>query len=143
MLNSLRHVGIVVSNLDASINFWESTFEFNIVNRVKENGPVIDKVLGLQDVDLETAKLIGPDNFLLELLCFNSHPDKEKWIGEPYSTGITHIAFNVKNLDAVYEKLNVNKLVFANKPQISVDGRVKVIYARCPDGVFLELVEEL
>jgi len=132
MLNSLRHVGIVVS-----------TFEFNIVNRVKENGPVIDKVLGLQDVDLETAKLIGPDNFLLELLCFNSHPDKEKWIGEPYSTGITHIAFNVKNLDAVYEKLNVNKLVFANKPQISVDGRVKVIYARCPDGVFLELVEEL
>ena len=30
-----------------------------------------------------------------------------------------------------------------NFPQISEDGRVKVVYARGPEGIFIELVEEL
>ena len=42
-----------------------------------EKGSHLDAMMGLEDVNVVTAKLKAPDGNLLELLQFKSHPDKD------------------------------------------------------------------
>jgi len=85
--------------------------------------------------------LAAPDGNLLELLYFHSHPDKQRWEGRPYSTGFTHIALTVQNLEETLRRLKLVGASVPAEPQLSPDGQVKVIYASGPEGVLLELVE--
>jgi len=140
---SLRHIGIVVYDLEAVLKFWTEVMEFTIINKLEESGKGIDLMLGLEKVNLTTVKLRAHDGNIIELLKFNSHSDISRWSGQPCSTGITHIALTVENLDEMYQNLNNKTLRFFNKPQLSKDGKVKVIYAEGPEGILLELVENL
>ena len=143
MISTIRHVGLVVSDLDKALQFWCETMGFVISRQMEEAGPHLDAMMGLNDVRVTTAKLADPDGNLLELLCFASHPDKEQWGGEPYSTGLTHIAMTVSDLDEAYNRLREKGVIFISQPQSSPDGCVNVTYARGPEGIILELVEEL
>ena len=77
----------------------------------------------------------------MELLHFQSHPDIPTWLGKPYSTGFTHIALTVDDLDDACTKLVMAGVTFPAAPQFSPDGHAKVTYARGPEGVLIELVE--
>ena len=141
MISSIRHVGLVVADFDNAIKFWCDTMGFVISRQMEESGPHIDAMIGLKDVRVTTAKLSAPDGNLLELLHFHSHPDKTYWEGAPYSTGLTHIALTVHNLDETCRRLKQVGVSFPSEPTKSVDGFAKVIYATGPEGVLLELVE--
>lgn len=141
MISAIRHVGLVVADLEKSLKFWCNTMGFVVSRQMEESGPHIDAMMGLKDVRVTTAKLAAPDGNLLELLYFHSHPDKQRWEGRPYSTGFTHIALTVKDLDETLHRLEQFGASIPAKPQISPDGHVKVIYATGPEGVLLELVE--
>jgi hypothetical protein len=116
---------------------------FSIARQMDEFGPHIDAMMGLTDVRVTTVKLAAPDGSLIELLYFQSHPDRPKWSGSPYSTGFTHIALTVDDLDQLISKLKQKGVRFPGPPQQSLDGCAKVIYATGPEGVLLELVEVL
>jgi catechol 2,3-dioxygenase-like lactoylglutathione lyase family enzyme len=141
MITAIRHVGLVVDDLEKSLKFWCETMGFLVSRQVEESGPHIDAMLGLKDVRVTTAKLAAPDGNLLELLCFHSHPDKPQWEGRPYSTGFTHIALTVQDLDETCRRLQQAGVTFPAEPQRSPDGGAVVIYATGPEGVLLELVE--
>jgi catechol 2,3-dioxygenase-like lactoylglutathione lyase family enzyme len=141
MTTAIRHVGLVVANLEKSLKFWCDTMGFVVSRQMEESGPHIDAMMGLKDVRVTTAKLAAPDGNLLELLCFHSHPDKQRWEGKPYSTGFTHIALTVQDLDETLRRLKLVGASVSAEPQLSPDGQVKVIYASGPEGVLLELVE--
>jgi catechol 2,3-dioxygenase-like lactoylglutathione lyase family enzyme len=141
MITGIRHVGLVVADLQKSIEFWCETMGFSIVRRMEESGPHIDAMMGLKNVEVETAKLSASDGNLLELLCFHSHPDKRKWEGKPYSTGLTHIALTVQDMDQTLRRLNRAGFPSSFVPQLSPDGQVKVVYVGGPEGVLMELVE--
>lgn len=141
MITAIRHVGLVVADIEKSLKFWCETLGFVVSRQLEESGPHIDAMMGLKDVKITTAKLAAPDGNLLELLCFHSHPDKPKWEGKPYSTGFTHIALTVQDLDETLRRLKLVGFSVPAEPQISPDGQVKVIYASGPEGVLLELVE--
>lgn len=141
MITGIRHIGLVVANLEKSLDFWCNAMGFNVVRKLDEYGPHIDAMMGLKSVRVTTAKLSAPDGNLLELLQFHSHPDRLKWEGTPYTTGLTHIALAVKDLSETCQRLKKLGVSFPSDPQISPDGAVKVIYASAPDGVLLELVE--
>ena len=143
MITSIRHVGLVVADLEKSLKFWCESMGFVVSRQMEESGPHIDAMMGLKDVRVTTAKLAAPDGNLLELLCFHSHSDKQHWGGKPYSTGFTHIALTVKDLDETCRRLQGVGVTFPAEPQISPDGAAKVIYATGPEGVLLELVEIL
>ena len=100
-------------------------------------------MIGLKSTKLTTVKLIAPDENLLELLHFHSHRDKEFSNIKPYSTGFTHIALTVKDIEHTFERIKAFYEQFSYQPQISDDGKVKMIYAQGPEGVLIELVEEL
>jgi catechol 2,3-dioxygenase-like lactoylglutathione lyase family enzyme len=141
MITAIRHAGLVVADLEQSLKFWCNTMGFVVFRKMEESGPHIDAMMGLKDVRVTTAKLAAPDGNLLELLHFHSHPDKPRWAGKPYTTGFTHIALTVKDLDETLHRLDQFGLSIAAEPQLSPDGQVKVIYATGPEGVLLELVE--
>lgn len=141
MITAIRHVGLVVADLEKSLNFWCDTMGFVVSRQMEESGPHIDAMMGLKDVRVTTVKLAAPDGTLLELLCFQSHPDKPRWEGKPFSTGFTHIALTVKDLDETLRRIKQFGASIPAEPQLSPDGQVRVIYATGPEGVLLELVE--
>lgn len=115
---------------------------FEIIKKINEKGDIVSKLIGLKNTDVITVKMKSKNNTILELLKFNSHKDilKDKL---PYNLGFTHIALNVQNIDKIMKKISAFGIKNNNFPQISEDGRVKVVYARGPEGIFIELVEEL
>jgi catechol 2,3-dioxygenase-like lactoylglutathione lyase family enzyme len=143
MITSIRHVGLVVADLERSLNFWCESMGFVVLRQIEESGPHIDAMMGMKNVRVTTVKLAAPDGNLLELLRFHSHSDKPQWEGKPYSTGFTHIALTVQDLDETCSRLQRVGVRFPAEPQISPDGLVRVIYATGPEGVLLELVEIL
>lgn len=143
MITQIRHTGLVVADLDAALRFWRDLLGFTVARQMDESGPHIDAMMGLKNVRLTTSKLTAPEGGMIELLYFHSHPDRPAWTGTPYSTGFTHVAMTVKDIDAFCKKLAGAGVTFFAPPQHSPDGKVKVTYCRGLEGVLLELVEIL
>ena len=55
----IRHVGIVVNDLEKSLHFWCEVLGFVVFKRIVEKGSNIDLMMGLKNVEVETAKLCG------------------------------------------------------------------------------------
>ena len=137
-----RHVGLVVNDHKKSLEFWTKNFGFKISSNNVEKGDQISRILGFEETVITSIKLVDKTNRLfLELISFKNPKIKKKKI-EVNSTGLTHFALTVKNLDKIYVKLN-KKVKFISKPVLSVDKKVKVVYARVDETLFIELVEEL
>ena len=143
MITAIRHVGIVVADLEKSLYFWRDTLGFVVSRQMEESGPHIDAMMGLTRVKVTTVKLVAPDGNLVELLYFHSHPDRPNWQGSPFSTGLTHLSMTVDCMEQAVVRLRKCGVLFPNPPQRSPDGKVSVTYAVGPEKVLLELVEEL
>ena len=141
MITKIRHAGLVVADLESALRFWCDILGFRISKKMEESGPHMDAMLGLKDVRVTTVKLAAPDGNLIELLHFHSHPDRPTWQGTPHSTGFTHIALAVEDLDVTCQRLTEAGVIFNAPPQLSPDGYAKVTYGKGPEGVLLELVE--
>lgn len=140
-VKTLRHVGIVVSDINKSIYFYRDLLGLNILKDVNESGDFVDEILDLKGTRVRTIKLetkgIGG---LIELLDFKSHSFKPK-AKKIYSVGISHIAFTVDDIDRTYQKLVEGGIKFTTVPQYSVDKLAKVTFCYDPDGNMIELVE--
>lgn len=138
-----RHTGIAVFDLDRALSFWTGTLGFTVHRRLEESGRILDTVLGLSDVRVTTVKLADANGNLVELLRFHSHPGAESWQGSPTSTGLTHIALTVDDINATCRLLEKNGATLLAAPQQTADGLAKVTFCRGPEGLLLELVEVL
>ena len=143
MIKSFRHVGIVVADLERTLEFWCDILGFHIQRRMLETGPFIDALLGMKGVEVTTVKLAGPDGNQVELLHFHSHSGQSGWQGTPSATGLTHLAFTVSDLDNLCTRLASAGVKFFAGPQIAPDGGAKVVCACGPENLLLELVEVL
>ena len=144
MTLKIRHAGIVVRDIDASLAFYSGLLGLPLLSRRIEEGEYIDLLVGIPNVRLEWAKLKDENGVFVELLQYHSHPNMTAEGNYPSNRhGSSHIAFTVKEIDALYRVLCGNKIHCNSAPQISPDGKVKVLYCHDPDGVAVELVEEL
>jgi catechol-2,3-dioxygenase len=142
MITEIRHSGIVVQNLKKSLNFFVKDLGFSIFKKMNEKGKFIDKILNLKNANVLTIKLKTSRGSVIELLKFYNYPHKKKWQGKIFHTGLTHISLTVKDINKIYNKLNV-KYKFTCKPEVSVDGKAKVTFLKGPENLFIELVEIL
>ena len=143
MINGVRHTGIVVNEIENAIKFWVNLLGFKVVIDQIEEGEFIDKLLGLDNVSVRTVKLAAQDGSLVELLHFKSHKSFPTWDGNPYKTGLTHIAFNVADISNVVSILEQNGYNQVNQYQKSLSGEALVCYVKGFEGLLLELVEQL
>jgi catechol 2,3-dioxygenase-like lactoylglutathione lyase family enzyme len=143
MIKAVRHTGIVVRNLDESVNFY-CELGFVEDNRDFEEGVFIDTVVGLQNTKLQWVKLKAPDGSLLELLQYHSHPEHKRIIKQKSNQlGCSHIAFSVKDIDSVCERIKKIGGSMVNPPALTNDKKVKVAYCHDNEGNLMEIVEVL
>ena len=143
MLLNTRHVGFVVNDIERFISFYQG-FGLKLVSRMIEEGQYIDNLVGLKNVKLECAKLRLPDNSMIEILKYHSHPmAKKHQKQEANLPGCSHVALTVKNIKEAVEYIESSGGAMDRIYQISPDSKVKVVYCHDFEGNILEIVEEL
>jgi len=144
MITQLRHVGVVVKNLELSLHFYKDLLGFKIRKEMEEEGPYIDTILGLKNVRLKTVKLMpSPGGGGVELLYYHFPGSAQRIPCAINERAITHFALTIENLDQEYERLAQKGVKFISPPQNSPDGGAKVVFCQDPDGNYIELTEEL
>ena len=140
---AVRHLGIVVKDLERSLRFYRDALGFKVVRTMEESGAYLETLLALPKAQVTTVKLAAPDGVaLIELLAFRSHPDETTAKRPIYAVGPSHVAFSVEDLGAVYHRLLEAGVLFNAPPQRSPDGSATVCCCLDPDGMMVELVEE-
>jgi catechol 2,3-dioxygenase-like lactoylglutathione lyase family enzyme len=144
MIKTVRHVGIVVKKIDDVLPFYHNLLNLRIVKKTVEPEKFINPLLNLTGCQLITVKLATEDGTtLIELLEFASNNGSELQVRELFTSGLSHIALTVENLDSLYTRLIRAGIQFISPPITSPDGLARVAFCRDPVGTYLELVEEL
>jgi len=139
---AVRHVGIVVADLEKSLRFYRDLLGLSVIRTMEEAGPTIDALLGLTDVHVTTVKLApSAGEVQVELLRFASSPGTQRGTIRPDTPGPTHVAFTVQDLSGLYHRMRQAGVGFLSPPLPSPDGRALVVFCRDPDGTLVELVE--
>ena len=143
IVSALRHVGIVVSDMNASLPFYRDLLGMKPWYDQTESGPYMDQVTGVTGARARMVKLRAPSGGSIELLQYLSHPQPAGAPRRACDAGVNHVALQVADLSALYEKLRAQGTRFESEPQVSPDGYAKVVYCRDPENVIVELVEVL
>jgi len=139
----VRHVGIVVKNIENSLKFYRDILDLKIERSMNESGKQIDNMLGFENVHVKTVKMsASTGNTLVELLEF-AEPVGSNIIRKVNDVGASHVAFTVSDLDETYLKLKQSGVKFNAPPQLSPDGYAKVTFCFDPDETPIELVQVL
>ncbi len=142
-IRKIDHVGIIVNDLPAAKAFFLD-LGLELVGEGEFEGEWLDRVVGMSGTKTAIAMLRTPDGGTnLELSKFYA-PLDEKGI-QPSSAntlGIRHIAFVVDDIEAIAAKLRKKGVEFFSEVQRYEDS-YKLCYVRGPEGIILELAEEL
>jgi catechol 2,3-dioxygenase-like lactoylglutathione lyase family enzyme len=153
MILGLRHTGIVVSNMDKALTFYQGLLGLSIVVDCIEEGPYIEKLVGVEKAVMRIVKLrvtaplpegSGPRTAydgVIELLQFLNSPADDSLTTARSRLGISHLAFAVKDVDMLHREWSQKGIVFNHPPQWSPDKAAKVAYAHDPDGTVIEVVQ--
>lgn len=142
-IQRMEHVGIVVEDLAASIEFFvELGLELQGAGLVE--GPWVDRIVGLDGVRAEIAMLQTPDGHgRLELTKFHTPPTQGGNRHAPANTpGIRHVAFSVKEIEAVVARLRARGAELVGELGRYEDS-YRLCYVRGPEGIIVELAERI
>ena len=140
MIEDVRHIGIVVTNMEKSLQFYRDLLGLKIKSLVDEEGKFLDNILAHENVKNRVAKLYAKNgNALVELIDSKSYGNKKD--RDFFTIGTSHFAFTVDNLEKTYDYLVKNGVKFTAPPQQTPDGFAKVTFCEDPDGTLIELVE--
>lgn len=140
MIKDVRHMGIVVSDMEKSLKFYRDLLGLKVKSLVDEEGEFLDNMLAHENVKNKVAKLYAKNgNALVELIDSKSYGNKKD--RDFFTIGASHFALTVDDLDETYDYLIKNGVKFTAPPQQSPDGFAKVTFCEDPDGTLIELVE--
>ena len=140
MIKEVRHVGIVVSDMERSLKFYKDLLGLKIKSIEDEEGEFLDNMLAHKNVKNKVAKLYADNgSALVELIDSKIFANKKD--RNFFTIGASHFAFTVDNLEKTYDYLMKNEVKFTAPPQLTPDGYAKVTFCEDPDGTPIELVE--
>ena len=143
MIRGIHHTAISTGNLERALGFYRDLLGFEVVLEFawpKGSEPA-DQITGLDSSAAKVA-MLRAGNAFVELFEYEA-PDPAP--GNPTrpvcDRGITHIALDVLDIDAEYERLSAAGMRF-HCPPLDL-GIAKATYGRDPDGNVVELQEIL
>jgi catechol 2,3-dioxygenase-like lactoylglutathione lyase family enzyme len=145
LFNALHHVGIIVKDLEASLEFYHRVLGLEFSNEPSPvfSGEGLETGVGIKGASLRQVSLLLGDT-TIELLEYLT----PKWpISTPvpqYVTGASHIAFKVDDIYASKKALEAKGLKFFSDVNVVNEGVLagwRWIYFADPDGHILELVQ--
>ena len=142
-LRRMEHVGIVVDDLAAAIEFFVE-LGLELQGNGSVEGRSVDRIVGLEGVRSEVAMMQTPDgNGRLELVKFLSPSSQGDDRHAPANTpGIRHIAFAVEDIDAVVAGLRASGAELVGELERYEDS-YRLCYVRGPEGIIVELAEPI
>jgi catechol 2,3-dioxygenase-like lactoylglutathione lyase family enzyme len=142
-IHRIDHVGIIVNDLPAAKAFFLD-LGLEMQGEGKVEGEWVDRLVWLHDVRAACVMLRTPDGEAnLELIKFYT-PADEKGRQRPLANtlGIRHIAFAVEDIEAVVAKLKKQGAELFGEIQ-NYENTYKLCYVRGPEGIILELAEQI
>lgn len=141
-MKKLEHVGLSVSNIERSINFYCNNFGFKVIRTIEvydEDRKIkMGKITGMKIGKAKIAHLIS-ENFMLEL--FEYIDPKGKQISTKRTQadiGLTHIGFRTNDIFKNIKELKLKNVKFISEP-VEFRKGVWVVYFYGPDGEVCEL----
>lgn len=145
-VDAVAAVGMTVSDLDRSIEFYESVLTFDLLEVREAAGPDVERLFGVFGARIRMARLrLGSEEIeLVEFLVPSGRPipvdsrSNDRWF--------QHVAIIVNDMDRAYERLrNLGVQHASTGPQLLPDwnpnaGGIEAFYFRDPDGHNLELL---
>ena len=139
------HTNIIAKNASKLIDFYKTVFHCQSINETRDlRGEWLDRLTGLNNAHIIGEHLLlpgyGKDHPTLEIFSYDTL--KDTTFAEINHPGITHIAFEVDDVEATLKEIisaggsSVGELVTAPYP----DGLEAVfVYAKDPEGNIIEL----
>jgi glyoxylase I family protein len=135
----LFHVGLCVTDLDRSVEFYQAVAAMDVVERHERVSEQFDTLIGSRGTAVRVAYL-RRDAFLLQLIEYTR-------AGEPAASvahsrpGSPHLSFIVSDVAAEYERLRSVPDVRITSPVVVLNPLMTSFYTSDPDGVPVELLE--
>lgn len=142
-IQRIDHVGVIVNDLSAAKEFFLD-FGLEVKGEWEMEGDLMGYAAGLNDAKVACVGLGTTDGQTwIELIKFYT-PSDEKDIQQPLANtlGIRHIAFTVEDIEAVVAKLKKKGTEIFSEIQ-QYEESYKLCYVRGPEGIILELAEEI
>ena len=143
----IDHVSINVNDFAAAKAFFLD-LGLELQGEASLEGAWLDRVVGLNDVKTSLAFFRvpgGQGQASIELVKYHTPPD-ENGIQQPLANantlGIRHIAFAVEDIEAVVARLK-EKGTETFSEIYDYEGTYKLCYVRGPEGIILELAEQI
>jgi len=139
MIN-LRHVGLIVKDIDKSYELYRDILGFFPKVDHIEKGEFYEHLTGLVLGVARTSKCYSEDGTCIEFIEYQSQiPDSRN--KKLTSEGFNHIALNIDDLDSLHKKLLSIGLEFINEPKLNPEKTAKVAFCKDFEGNLLELVQ--
>lgn len=151
MIVGVHHVAISTGNLARMREFYTDVLGFEVVDeRGWTDNKVIDSIVGLENSSASSV-ILRAGNVFIELFQYHEPVGTPSEPNRPVSDhGYTHLALNVTDIDAEYERLRAAGMHFHRPPptkeELGVRGeklQLRATYGRDPDGNVIELQEVL
>ena len=142
-IQRMDNVGIVVDDLDATIEFFRE-LGLEVEGRATVEGEWAGRITGLGDQRVEVAMMRTPDGHSrLELSRFLAPPVVADHRGAPVnSLGYLRVMFAVDDIDSTLERLRKYDAELVGEV-VQYEDVYRLCYIRGPGGLLIGLAQEL
>jgi catechol 2,3-dioxygenase-like lactoylglutathione lyase family enzyme len=142
-IKHVNHIGINVNDLEAAKIFF-TDLGFSVMGEATMEGELLDEVTGLKDARTELVMLDAPDGQLCIEVVKYHHPVDSRGVhpGSPNALGLSHISFEVVDLDSIVKTLQQKAHGLVGSVQ-NYENIWKLCYIHGPEGIIVELAEKL
>lgn len=142
-IRKIDHVGIVVQDLEAATEFFLE-LGLEMVGEGQVEGEWVDRIVGLEGVKASMV-MVGPPGgeTRIELVKFHAPAEVDGGVrAGSNGVGIRHLTLVVEDVEAAVAKVKQNggELV---REIVNYENVYKLCYVRGPEGIILELAQEL
>jgi catechol 2,3-dioxygenase-like lactoylglutathione lyase family enzyme len=143
--SSLHHVGLIVKDLERSIDFYHRVLGLEFSNEPSPvfSGDELSRAVGIKGASLRQVSLLLGDT-TIELLEYLTPEWPIRRAMPQYVTGASHLALKVEDIHEAKRALEAKGLKFLSDVNVVDDGVLagwRWVYFSDPDGYSLELVQ--
>jgi catechol 2,3-dioxygenase-like lactoylglutathione lyase family enzyme len=125
-----QHVTVSVSDVHKSLAFYRDLLGFPVLGRLYYRNKV-GLIIDFLDIG---------NNAILEVFSFGVPTKPSEFIPDDLQLGMRHMAFTVKNVDAVTARLKKAGVPFTLDP-LNATGGVRIAFFKDPDGTLCEIIQ--
>jgi catechol 2,3-dioxygenase-like lactoylglutathione lyase family enzyme len=142
MIRGMHHISLATTDLDKFVHFYRDLLGMTL-DRISPIGPnfePLETITGLRGIMGKVAQF-NLGNMNMEVFCYHEPKPRPGARRPACDVGIRHIAFDVKDIFAEYERLKMKGVEFISPPTHIAAGGVTSCYFYDPDGNIVELQE--